>query len=61
MGQANHGEADARMILHFAHGAAKGYSCISIWTVDTDIATLAIAYVKDPNVGVGNASHIYFS
>ena len=52
MGQANHEEAEARMTLYFAHGAAKGYSRILIQTDDNDIVALADGYVKDPNVEV---------
>ena len=41
----NHEEADSRIMLHVAQGAAQGHAKIMIKTVDTDIVVLATAYV----------------
>lgn len=43
-------EADTRLLLHEAHGAAQGHRKILIRKVDTDVGALAVAYVNQLDI-----------
>ena len=46
----DHEEADTRLMLHVAHGAAEGHRSVLIRTVDTDVVALAVTFVNQLDI-----------
>ena len=58
----NHSEADSRIMLHLMHAVSQSYIVAYVWTVDSDIVVLAIAFfdqLRLPKlwIGVGTGKH----